>query len=85
MIELKDSAAALEYEALTEHDQWLEVPPDRKNECKCKTWRGWLSEITEHAAERYLKFGGNLIRKKETILLSTEKTNEESEEFPRPF
>jgi hypothetical protein len=69
-VELKDHAAALEYEATTEYDHWLEIPPDKKGECKCKAYVGYLSNITEHAAERYLKSGGNLIRRKEQILLS---------------
>lgn len=69
-IVLKDHAAALEYEATTEYDQWLEIPPDKKGECNCKAYVGYLSNITEHAAERYLKSGGNLIKRKEKIVLS---------------
>lgn len=64
MIEFTDSATALLFEALTEHDHWLEIPPDKKGECKCQAYRGLLSNIDEHAAERYLTFGGNLIRAK---------------------
>jgi hypothetical protein len=92
MLVLNDSAAALLYEALTEHDQWLEIPPDRKNECKCKAYTGWLSNITEHAAERYVKFGGNLIRAKQAtevvtkdfdqLLLDKKKEDEETEANP---
>jgi hypothetical protein len=76
MVELKDHATALEYEATTEYDQWLEIPPDAKNECKCQAYRGRLSNITESAAERYLKSGGNLIKRKEKIVLSINNKND---------
>jgi hypothetical protein len=62
MLELKDPITAKLYEPLTNYDQWMEVPPDRKNECKCKAYVGWLSNINEHAAERYVNTGGNLIK-----------------------
>jgi hypothetical protein len=62
MLVFKDPITAKLYEPLTDYDQWLEIPPDRKNECKCKAYVGWLSNITEHAAERYVASGGNLIK-----------------------
>ena len=54
------------YEALTEYNQWLEIPPDKKTDCNCQTYAGYLADITPCAADRYVKFGGNLIRRKET-------------------
>lgn len=76
MLQLNDKATALMYEALTGIDQWLEVPPDRKNECKCKAYIGWLSNITESAAERYVKSGGNLLRAKTASEIDTSKVAE---------
>jgi hypothetical protein len=79
MITFTDPATKILYVPLTEHDQWLEIPPDKRNECNCKTWSGKLSNITEHAAERYVKSGGNLIRAKTTEERETEKQQWRSE------
>lgn len=67
-----DKATALLYEPLSSIDQWMTVPAS--GGCNCKSWSGWLSNITEHAAERYVKSGGNLIRQKpaEEVVIKTD-------------
>lgn len=71
MLELKDKTTAKLYEALTDTDQFLLIP--RSEGCGCNEWRGWLSDINEHAAERYVKKGGNLIRAKAESEIDTSK------------
>lgn len=70
---------AAEYEALTEYDQEVEVPVLKVN-CNCKNYKGMISDITPCAAKRYLEFGGNLIAKKETVLIENTSTSAEEEE-----
>ena len=53
------------YEALTEYDHRLEIPAEAG--CGCQNYAGLLSNLTPCAAERYLKYKGNLIRKKEIV------------------
>lgn len=60
MITLSNAATAAAYEALTDTDQFVDIPARRPAKC----YRGMISAITPEAAERYVTFGGNLIAKK---------------------
>lgn len=53
------------FEALTEYDQEVEIPPRPGGTCSCRAYRGKISDITPCAAERYVEYRGNLIAKKE--------------------
>jgi hypothetical protein len=60
-IQFSNPKTAAGYEALTEHDQFLDVPAQKgKGTC----YRGLLSNITPEGAERYISYKGNLIQKK---------------------
>lgn len=52
------------YKALTDVDQFVDIPA-RNGQGEC--YRGMLTNITPEAAERYIRFGGNLIGRKEII------------------
>jgi hypothetical protein len=61
-IQFTNPETAALFEALTEHDPFLDIPARRPATC----YRGLLSGITPEAAERYLRFGGNLLQRKAT-------------------
>lgn len=63
MIVLTNTDTAASYEALTDIDQFVDIPA-RKGQGTC--YRGMISAITPEAAERYVRFGGNLIARKQT-------------------
>jgi hypothetical protein len=61
MIQFTNPDTAAGYNALTEVDQFVHVPA-RQGQGKC--YQGNLSGIDPQAAERYIRFGGNLIERK---------------------
>ncbi len=58
---LTNPETAERFEALTSIDQHVEIPA-RAGDGTC--YRGMISGVTPEAAERYVRFGGNLLREK---------------------
>jgi hypothetical protein len=89
MIQFTNKTTALLYEALTEFDHYMIIPPTEG--CGCKGYKGLLSNIDEHAAERLVIRKTNLIREKPATevvtrdfdsLLNKKKEDEETEANP---
>ena len=60
-IEFTNPETAERFEALTHIDQHVEIPA-RVGDGTC--YRGMISDVTPEAAERYVRFGGNLLQEK---------------------
>lgn len=69
LIILTDPVTANSFESLTEFDQFVDVPA-RKGFGTC--YRGKISGITPEAADRYVRFGGNLIQRKAQVFTPEE-------------
>ncbi len=61
VIVFTNKETAEKFEALTSWDQWVHVPA-RVGDGQC--YNGNVSDIDAEAAERYVRFGGNLMQKK---------------------
>lgn len=74
-VTLTNPQTAALYKATTEWDQYVEVPA-RKGDGTC--YRGPISGITPDAAERYLRWGGNLIQRKPPVVAAVDKAPKSS-------
>jgi hypothetical protein len=66
VIKFTNEETDAKFEALTTIDQFVDVPA-RKGAGQC--YRGMISNLNPQAAERMVRFGTNLIRRKATVAL----------------